>query len=96
MYKYEKRLKEAKELGIGLTDGQETYIKCAVMNSLNLMDTYYNSFVEEYAKNPDSMKPGEYLATLDVITSIMDFMDDNLVSLIDATVNFNSLQRKDK
>ena len=41
MYKFEKKIQEAEKRGIHFSEGQMTYIRCARINGIDLLDQLY-------------------------------------------------------
>ena len=45
MFEYEKCIQEVKEAGIEFTEAEKTYIRCARINGINLIDSLYEKTV---------------------------------------------------
>ena len=52
MYKFEKKIKAAEENGIRFSEGQKTYIRCARINGIDLLDHLYDRYSRDYLSHP--------------------------------------------
>ena len=91
MYKFEKKIQIAEQNGIKFSEGQKTYIRCARINGIDLLDQLYDRYSREYLYHPHDEKSCEYLATISVILSVSEYFDENLCELIDQMVKQNRL-----
>lgn len=91
MYKYEKKIKAAEENGIRFSEGQKTYIRCARINGIDLLDHLYDSYSRDYLSHPHDEKSSEYLAVISVILSVSEYFDENLCELVDQMIEQNKI-----
>lgn len=91
MYRYEKKIKAAEEKGIKFSEGQKTYIRCARINGIDLLDHLYDRYSREYLSHPGDEKSSEYLSVISVIVSVSEFFDENLCELVDQMIEQNRL-----
>ena len=74
MYKFEKKIKAAEEKGIRFSEGQQTYIRCARINGIDLLDHLYDRYSRDYLSHPHDEKSSEYLAVISVILSVSEYL----------------------
>lgn len=91
MYKFEKKIKEAEENGIRFSEGQKTYIRCARINGIDLLDHLYDRYSRDYLSHPHDEKSSEYLAVISVILSVSEYFDENLCELVDQMIEQNKV-----
>lgn len=91
MYKFEKKIKVAEEKGIKFSEGQRTYIRCARINGIDLLDHLYDRYSREYLNHPHDEKSIEYLSVISVILLVSEFFDENLCELVDQMIEQNRL-----
>ena len=91
MYKFEKKIKEAEENGIRFSEGQKTYIRCARINGIDLLDHLYDRYSRDYLSHPHDEKSSEYLAVISVILSVSEYFDENLCELVDQMIEQNKI-----
>ena len=91
MYKFEKKIKEAEKNGIMFSEGQKTYIRCARVNGIDLLDHLFDRYSREYLSHPHDEKSSDFIATIGLLLSIMDFFDENLCELVDEISRQNKL-----
>ena len=91
MYKFENKIKEAEKNGIMFSEGQKTYIRCAKMNGIDLLDHLFDRYSREYLSHPHDEKSSDFIVTTGLLLSIMDFFDENLCELVDEISRQNKL-----
>ncbi len=92
MYEFEVKIKEAEEEGIGFSEAQQTYIRCARINGIDLINHVYDRYSTGYANcRNDEEKSSEYLTAVSVIMSIREYFDENLCELVDKMIEHNRL-----
>ena len=91
MYKFEKKIQEAEKRGIHFSEGQMTYIRCARINGIDLMDHLYEKYTREYVSCPHGENTDEYLTTISTILLASEFFDENLCELVSQMIEQNKL-----
>ena len=93
MYRFETKMKQAEEKGIKFTEGQKTYIRCARINGIDLLDTLYDKYTQEYFIHQKEESSTEYLSIIGVILSFSDYFDKNLCDLVDKMIDQNTCSK---
>ena len=93
MYRFETKMKQAEEKGIVFTEGQKTYIRCARINGIDLLDTLYDKYTQEYVIHLKEEGSSEYLSIIGVILSISNYFDKNLCELVDQMIDQNTCSK---
>lgn len=91
MYKFERKIQVAEQNGIRFSEGQKTYIRCARINGIDLLDNLYDRYSREYLYHPQDEKSMEYLAAISVILTASDYFDENLCELVNQMIEQNKL-----
>lgn len=91
MYKFEKKIQEAEKRGIHFSEGQMTYIRCARINGIDLLDHLYEKYTREYVSCPHGENTDEYLTTISTILLASEFFDENLCELVSQMIEQNKL-----
>ena len=86
-----KAVKAAEEKGIRFSEGQKTYIRCARINGIDLLDHLYDRYSRDYLSHPHDEKSSEYLAVISVILSVSEYFDENLCELVDQMIEQNKI-----
>ena len=81
MYKFEKKIQEAEKRGIHFSEGQMTYIRCARINGIDLLDHLYEKYTREYVSCPH----------ISTILLASEFFDENLCELVSQMIEQNKL-----
>ena len=71
--------------------GQKTYIRCARINGIDLLDHLYDRYSRDYLSHPHDEKSSEYLAVISVILSVSEYFDENLCELVDQMIEQNKV-----
>jgi len=87
MFEYEKCIQEVKEAGIEFTEAEKTYIRCARINGIDLIDSLYEKYIEQFVNND------EYLTILTTVLTIRDYFDKNMVELIKQLVRMKAVRK---
>ena len=96
MYRFEKKIEAAKELGIRLSEGQLTYVQCARINGIDVLDYLYELFVKDYANHTHDKNSSDYLLFIGLILTLSEFFDDNMCELIDGMIEQNAVKKAGK
>lgn len=93
MFEYEKCIQEVKEAGIEFTEAEKTYIRCARINGINLIDSLYEKYIEQFVNNDSDNADDEYLTILTTVLTIRDYFDKNMVELIKQLVRMKAVRK---
>ena len=72
MYRFETKLKSAEDRGIEFSEGQKTYLRCARINGIDLLDHLYERYTQEYMIHQKEEGSAEYLSVIGIILSISE------------------------
>jgi hypothetical protein len=89
MHKFERKMKEAAKAGIRFSESQLTYIRCARINGIDVVDGMYERYSKEYINHEYDDEATDYLRVLSVILSVIEACDENLCELIDQVIEEN-------
>ena len=76
---------------IHFSEGQMTYIRCARINGIDLLDHLYEKYTREYVSCPHGENTDEYLTTISTILLASEFFDENLCELVSQMIEQNKL-----
>ena len=93
MFEYEKCIQEVKEAGIEFTEAEKTYIRCARINGIDLIDSLYEKYNEQFVNNDSDNADDEYLTILTTVLTIRDYFDKNMVELIKQLVRMKAVRK---
>ncbi len=97
MYEFEMKMKAAEKEGIRFSEGQQTYIRCARINGIDLISHLIDRYSKDQMNEPqDDEESREYLTAISVIMSISEYFDENLCELVDQMIEQNRLDPKRK
>ena len=94
MYRFEAKLKAAEDRGIEFSEGQKTYLRCARINGIDLLDHLYERYTQEYMIHQKEEGSAEYLSVIGIILSISEFFDNNLCELVDKMIDQNTVEER--
>ena len=95
MYKFEKKIEDAEHRGIGFSEGQKTYLRCARINGIDILDHLYDEYSKEHANHPKS-SDGEFLDIIGMIITVTEVFDKNMCELVDQMIEYNRLSAAGK
>lgn len=93
MFEYEKCIQEVKAAGIEFTEAENTYIRCARINGIDLIDSLYEKYIEQFVNNDSDNADDEYLTILTTVLTIRDYFDKNMVELIKQLVRMKAVRK---
>ena len=88
MYKFEKKIEDAEHRGIDFSEGQKTYLRCARINGIDILDHLYDEYSKEHANHPKT-SDGEYLDIIGMIITVTEVFDKNMCELVDQMIEYN-------
>lgn len=93
MFEYEKCIQEVKAAGVEFTEAEKTYIRCARINGIDLIDSLYEKYIEQFVNNGSDNADDEYLTILTTVHTIRDYFDKNMVELIKQLVRMKAVRK---
>ncbi len=95
MYKFEKKIEDAEHSGIGFSEGQKTYLRCARINGIDILDHLYDEYSKDHVNHPKS-SDGEFLDIIGMIITVTEAFDKNMCELVDQMIEYNRLSAAGK
>ncbi len=91
MYEFEQKMKNARKEGISFTDEEETYIRCARTNGIELLELIVMKYVKELAGTEDSKKRTDAMNMISIVMDIKDIFDESLCELVERMVHHHKV-----
>lgn len=82
MFDFEKCIQDAENAGIEFTEGEKTYLRCARINGIDLIDSLYEQYIQQFVSSDSEKAEDEYLTVLTTVLTIRDYFDKNMVELV--------------
>lgn len=82
MFDYEKCIQDVENAGIEFTEGEKTYLRCARINGIDLIDSLYEQYIQQFVSSDNENAEDEYLTVLTTVLTIRDYFDKNMVELV--------------
>lgn len=82
MFDFEKCIQDAENTGIEFTEGEKTYLRCARINGIDLIDSLYEQYIQQFVSSDSENAEDEYLTVLTTVLTIRDYFDKNMVELV--------------
>ena len=89
MYEYEQKMKNAKKAGISFTDEEETYLRCARTNGIELLELIVMKNLKEFAKTEDAKKRTDVMNKIMAVMDIKETFDESLCELVERMVHYH-------
>ncbi|MCR5337558.1 MAG: hypothetical protein K6E75_03275 [Lachnospiraceae bacterium] len=89
MYEYEQKMKNARKAGISFTDEEETYLRCARMNGIEILELIVMNNLKEFARTEDVKKRMDAMNMISTVMDIKAVFDKSLCELVERMVHYH-------